>query len=343
MVIPTNPSQATPPRNRWCHIGYNLVAVVLAAFWSAIFSISVLYPASKSLAVIAPQSQPWMRLPGEAFNLKVSPNGRAAIYTDRAGFNLSHIDLNTQKIFRISKMRTGGSAFFSPDGYRVFYRELMKTSSAPVLSTIKTYDTYSKKVVEIARIASSSGFLTFDPRDMRFQIMHPKGIMSKMIVLPDQRLAKWQLAQDTQNGKWLASPKGMLWLSHSGFSMRKLVDDQSGLQSFDIAPDGTGCTWATHNGGIYISHLGQQPQRIGYGFDPKWHPHQKLIAYAGARKTGTVIVSTDLRVSDMQGDGRWLTFDGTTNERWPAWSQDGSEIIYSMANTTDIYRIRFNP
>lgn len=292
------------------------------------------------LAVVKPQAKPWIRLQGEAYNLRLSPNGKGAAFTDRRGFNLSYLDLASKKIYRISRMKTGGSFFFSPDGYRIFFRELTKTPTLPVVSTIKAFDCHSKQQALVAEIKDSSGYLTFDPRDLRFQLLHPAGIMSKVIVLPDQRLAKWQMAQNTGAGKWLASPQGMLWLSHEGFAMNQLADDQSGLQSFDISPDGTYAAWATIAGRVYLSHLGQKPRQIARGFDPKWHPINEVLVLAGARMTGTKIVSTDIRTIDKDGNGKWLTFAGGTDERWPSWSADGKMIVYALAGTTDIYRIK---
>ncbi len=304
---------------------------------NAYLAVVMIFFSSWAHAIVKPY--PWIRLDGEANNLRLSPNGKYAVFTNADGFDLSLLELESKKVYLISPMKVGHSFFFSPDGYRIFFRELVKTEDKPVVSVIKAIDAHNKNLVEIARVPGPSGFITFDPRDMRLQLMHEKGILSKMIVFPDERLAKWQLAQRTDQGKWLVAPHGMLWLTHSGFTLTELKDDGSGIQSFDIAPDGSHAVWATNEGGIFASEQGQPPVRIGDGFDPKWHPQKLLVVYAGARKIGSKIISTDLRLVDLRGHGRWITNDPETSERWPQWLNFGKSIAYSISKTTDIYRI----
>jgi hypothetical protein len=307
---------------------------------SYLLTVLVLFAISgKGYAVIKAKPYPWFRLHGEAHNMKVDRKYRHIAFTDPEGHNLSYLDMKRKKIFRVTRQKTGPSFFFSPDGYRIFYSELVRSKKHPVLSIVKVYDIGSRKSIEIQRLESLSGFLTFDPRDLRFQLMHPGGILTKMIVFPDERLAKWQLAQRTEQGKWLATQKGILWLTHSGFTMRKLKDDESGIQAFDISPDGSSMVWATKKASIFYSQLGSKPGKIGDGYDPSWHPQKPLVIFAGIRRIGTKIISTDVRITDTNGEGRWITFSQSASERWPRWINQGGSLIYSLARTTDIYRI----
>lgn len=284
-----------------------------------------------------------MRLGGEAHNLKIGAGSRYVAFTDSKGFRLSVLDVQNRKIYKITDHFTGGSFFTSPDGHRIFYRELIKSQNGSIHSLIKVYDIQSRRRVDIGRVESGSGFLTFDPRDLRFQLMHDQGILSKMIVFPDERLAKWQLAQRTDQGKFLGTPKGLIWLTHSGFTMRKLPDDDSGIQSFDISPDGSTIVWATKKANIYFSELGQKPVKIGEGFDPSWHPVKPLVVYAGARRIGKKIISTDIRLIDLEGKGRWVTHSQSAAERWPRWFNGGRSIICSLEKTTDLFKIDIKP
>lgn len=315
--------------------------MVAQCFNLLLWSLS-LFGGSMALAVINALPHPWFRLSGEAYNLKMSDYERFLAFTDREGFNLSYLDLKTKKVFLVSNMQVGNSFFFSPDGHRIFYRELLKAANEPVVTVVKAFDTGSKVTQEISRINGSSGPLTFDPRDLRFQLIHPGGILSKVIVFPDERLAKWQLAQRTEQGKWLASVKGILWLTHSGFTMNLLEDDHSGLQSFDISPDGTHCVWSTINGGVYVSQLGNTPKFLTNGYDPKWHPSKNIIVLAGGRMTGKKIVSTDIKVVGMDGNEKWLTNDTSTDKRFPAWTDLGRGVLFSMKDTTDIYQLEIS-
>ncbi|MGQ4827607.1 hypothetical protein, partial [Enterococcus faecalis] len=90
-----------------------------------------------------------------------------------------------------------------------------------------------------------TGYLSLDPRDLRLLLLGPKGIRTKHIYLPGERLARWQIAQRSDFGKWLATQQGILWVTQGGFAMRRLEDDGSGIDSFDIAPDGASLAWAT--------------------------------------------------------------------------------------------------
>lgn len=299
----------------------------------------------RALAKKQPRAFPWLRLHGEAFNMKVDRNQRYIVFTDRKGYNLSCLILRENKIFRITRQKVGGSFFLSPDGNRIFFREIVRSKKGnEIMSLLKVYDLKSHRSEEIHRLEGLSGYLTFDPRDLRFQLMHEKGILSKMIVFPDERLAKWQLAQRTEQGKWLATPNGILWLTHSGFTMRKFKDDDTGIQSFDISPDGSSITWATKGAGVFYSRLGSEPLKVGSGFDPAWHPKKSIIIFSGVRKVGKKIVDTDIRMFDTHSErGRWLTFTQSASERWPRWFNKGKSVIFSLSKTTDVYRLNLKP
>lgn len=290
-------------------------------------------------AVIKAKPYPWVRLHGEASGIQMDEKGRHLVFTDPKGYNLSFLHIKEKKIYRITRQKVDRSFFLTPDGFRVFYRELVKTENQKVVSVLKAYDIKSHKSVEVDRVEGLTGFLTFDPRDQRFQVMHAQGILSRMIHFPDERLARWQKAQRTEAGKWLATPKGMLWLTHSGFSMRRLEDDQNALQSYDLSPDGSAAVWATEAGQIYFSEMGGKPKKIGDGFDPRWHPVKPLVIFAGLRKVGDKIIGTDIRVANREGEGRWLTFSQSSRERWPLWLHHGKAVVYALEKTTDIYRL----
>ena len=298
-----------------------------------------------SFSAIKAKTHPWFRLPGEAYNMKMGPKGRHIAFTNGKGQGLKFLVIKSKKIYQITANKTGGSYFFSPDGYRVFFRELLK-EKGKIKSVLKVYNIKAHKSTKIDKVDGLSGFLTFDPRDLRFQLMHGKGILSKMIVFPDKRLAKWQLAQRTEQGKWLATTKGILWLTHSGFTMRMLKDDKSGVQSFSISPDGSSIVWATKDAGIYHSELGKKAKKIGEGYDPSFHPRKPIVAYAGVRKIGTKVIGSDIRVVDLAdpaGSGRWVTSSLSKSERWPQFMAKGEAMIYTLFKTTDIFYLELKP
>ena len=295
--------------------------------------------ANKAHAEIRFFSSPWLRLPGEAVHLKVSKGDRFLAYTDKNGHALQVIDMHSKKVYEITEHQVGDAFFFSPDGYRIFYRELLKTKDTPVVSRIKAYDGLTKKNLELKRIEGLSGFLTFDPRDLRYHLMYKKGILSERIVFPDHRMAKWQLAQRTEQGKWLATPGGILWLTHSGLTMRKVKDHKGNVTRFAISPDGTAITWSTTEAEIFVAKYGKDAEKIGEGFDPSWHPKKELIVYAGARYVGDQIVNTDLRIVNPKGEGKWITASQAIKERFPQFVEKGQGIVFLAEGTTDLFKV----
>jgi Tol biopolymer transport system component len=188
-----------------------------------------------------------------------------------------------------------------------------------------------------------TGLLTFDPRDLRFAMLSPKGIRMKRIYFPDERLAKWQVAQRKETGKWLATQGAILWMTQGGLAIRQMEDDKSGLESFALSPDGQSIAWATKSLKVYTSKAGEKPVFVGFGRDPAWHPEKHLLVFSGARMVGNTPVSFDLRLSDGRGSGKFLTVTQFSDERWPQWYPDGNKILYTMANTTDMFVMDFVP
>ena len=290
---------------------------------------------------MAPQVKPWLRLEGAATYLRSDPRSEFVAFTEPDGTGLKVLNLENRKIYLVTSGKVAGSFFWSPAGFRLFYRELILNKDHTLASQLYAYDTKLRKSVALQEIPSSSGFLTFDPRDLRFQIMHAKGVLSRRIFFPDERLARWQVAQRTENGKWLATQKGILWLTQQGFTMRRLKDDHSDVESFSISPDGQAIAWATKGGSIYYSRDGSAPRKLDDGRDPTWHPKSALLLYAAARKVGDQVVDYDLRIVDVHGNGRYLTKTQMSPERWPQWLNNGQRIIYTLDQTTDLLQMDF--
>jgi len=271
---------------------------------------------------VAPLTTPFIRGQHALDNMRLDPKGRFIAFTSTdlgTGRGLSVIDTKTQNIFRVSNQRVGASFFWSPDGFRLFYRELVKTREGKTESIVKA----------------------FDPRDLRMQLMSSGGVHTKRIYFPDERLARWQIAQRNDTGKFLATQAGVLWLTQGGASVRRLEDDGSKLQSFDISPDGTTIAWATEKSAIYTSKNGKTPHLLSHGRDPQWHPNKPLLLFAGARMVGDKPVNFDLKVSDTKGPGRFLTATQDSDERWPQWHPKGLQVLYTVAKTTDVYLLDF--
>lgn len=294
-------------------------------------------------ALLKTLTTPYIRANDPLDHMKLDPKGRFAAFLDAPSHGLSILDLHSKAVAKVTQGQVGASFFWSPDGFRLFYRELAQAKDGSPISTVKAYDTYLNRSVALDTVPGSTGYLTFDPRDLRMQLMTNNGIRTKRIYFPDERLARWQVAQRNETGKWLATQKGLLWVTQGGYAIRKLEDDNSGLESFDISPDGNAAAWATTGGQVYVSKKGKTPSLIGFGRDPRWHPQKPLLLYAGARMVGNRAASYDLKVADLDGAARFLTATQYSDERWPQWHPDGNQILYTIGKTTDLFVLDFHP
>lgn len=284
---------------------------------------------------------PFIRAGDSLNHMRLDAKGRFAAFIDGSGLGLGVVDLKTKTIHKVSQGQIGASFFWSPDGFRLFYRELAKAPDGAISSTLKAFDAYLGRSVTLEKMAYPTGFLTFDPRDLRMHLMSPMGIRTKRIYFPDERMARWQVAQRNESGKWLATQKSMLWVTQGGYQLRKLEDDKSGIDSFDISPDGNAAAWATKSGKIYVSKKGKEPSLLAHGKDPRWHPKKMRLVFAGARMVGNRAASYDLKIADLDGTARFLTKTQMSDERWPQWHPDGEQILYTLARTTDLFVLDF--
>jgi len=290
-----------------------------------------------------PKSTAWIRLDSSISQLKLAPKGKFVAFVSNERKGLRIVDLKTRKISDISHEQVGPSFFWTPDGTRIIYREIGKSPSTKIGSIVKIYDTKLKKSVITDHYPHRTGFLTFDPKDLRFSLMHENGIHSKRISFPNSRLARWQLAQRKNTGRWVATQNGILWVSEGGLAMRKVQDDGSPVESFDISPDGQSIAWATKKGIVYTSTAGSSPSVAGFGRDPDWHPKKHILVFAGARMVGNKAIGYDIKVIDQSGRSRWVTQTQHSLERWPQWEVDREGIIFTKDKTTDLYTLDFHP
>ncbi|MDE3269046.1 MAG: hypothetical protein OYH77_02045, partial [Pseudomonadota bacterium] len=256
-------------------------------------------------------------------------------------FVLNKTNKNKKKNLPISTAQVGAGFFWASGGFRLFYRELhFGKDPQDVRSELRVYDVGNWRSHLLDKFPSSSGFPTFDPRDLTLQIMHAKGIKVKKIYYPGNRLAKWQVGRRTRGRKWLATPKSMLVLKNGGMSYTSLADDGSGIESYAIANKGQAVLWATRAGNVYLHQAEGEVQHIGRGRDPRWHPKNgNLYVYSKARFVGHQLVDYDLHVADVDGAGRDLTYTPHTQERFPLWRNKGKQLLFTRARTTDIYFI----
>ena len=111
----------------------------------------------------SPKLSPLYRLPSTISNIQPHPKGKYIAYLDKRNKQLKILDLKSKKILNIAKAQVGGSFFWSPYGFRLFYRYASQ-NKAGLKTHLAAYDIKLKKSVEIASVEGSTGLLSFDPR-----------------------------------------------------------------------------------------------------------------------------------------------------------------------------------
>lgn len=289
-----------------------------------------------------PETKSWMKLDTGLTHIRPNIDAHYIAFIPNNAQGIRVLNLQNGKIMEPSGYHVGPSFFWSPDGARLFYREL-RARNGKTYSQIRAWDVVQNKNIEMESFDGSSGLLTFDPRDNRMLLMHEKGIKNKKLVFPDNRLAFWQTSQRKDAGKWVMAQKGATFVTQGGFAMQKLRDDDSGVESFDISPDGTAAVWATRSGRVYLSQNGSEPEFVDWGRDPRWHPERSLLVYAGGRMVGNKAADHDIKIVSPGGKGSFLTATQDASERWPAWHPDGKSIFYTKEGSRELSVMKFNP
>ena len=301
--------------------------------------LALLLLVQSSSAMCQAKPEAMLRTEGPLVGIRLNKNLTQMAFTDQHGQSLRVMDLETQDIIEVTPHRVGEAFFWSPDGHRLFYRELIRDKQA-ITSEIKAYDTALNDSAPIDTIQGSSGYLTLDPRDYTVYMMHEKGILSRRLDFPGERFASWQKRAKVETGRFVATQKSVLWLSDLGLTLNTLIDDGSGVESFDISPDGKVIAWTTKDTNLYISSQGEAPKLLGRGRDPRWHPFKSLLLYSAARTLGIKAYDYDIRISDLNGQGRFLTNTPNQIERWPQWWADDS-VLYTLEGSTDLWQLRY--
>ncbi|MCY4444561.1 MAG: hypothetical protein OXC44_07175 [Proteobacteria bacterium] len=289
----------------------------------------------------------WLRLREPVKNMTIDPlhRKRIAFVEIRTGI-LKTLHLPSKAVVTIEKGGIDRGFVWSPDGIRLIYRKQYRKNNA-IISKLMVYDHYINKHLTIHTLPSFSGYPTLDPRDHQLILLHNKGVVQKRLKLPRSRLARWQMLRGERHGRFAATPKGIMHISPSQRGMKRLLDDNSGLQSYAISRDGQYVVWATKRHGIYLAKdswnkNNPTPKLIAFGLDPTWSYNGKHILFSGARVVGDQVAGYDIRMINIHGKGSWITHSFNSQERWPL-SLAKHHILFTKEKTTDIFSIRTKP
>ncbi|WP_176736818.1 TolB family protein [Oligoflexus tunisiensis] len=288
---------------------------------------------------LQPAVQPVVRTEGGMNYLSLSPNKKLLAFTNDRGQSLRIMDLATQEVVEVTPHKTGPGFFWSPDGVRLFFRELIREGDG-IASELCAFDTILNQKSVLDTLRGSTGYPLLNPYDNSVFMMHEKGILQKRLEFPGERPAQWQKAKRSVVGNWVVSQSAVLWLGELGLELKKMPDDGTGISSFSLSPDGRRMAWATKGGKVLTALDGADVTLIGEGRDPSWHPFRTLLVYAAARRVGANVYDYDLRLHNLSGAERTLTQTPDLKERWPIWL-DATTLLYTGGNTTDLFRLDF--
>ncbi len=283
----------------------------------------------------------WLRTDHVINNPKVSPRRSLIAFRNKDSNELNIINTITGKTYRVTKHRFDPFYFWSPDGCRLFYLEYSFNKDKKKQTKVNSFDCTLKKNITVKTYKGIAGGLTFDPRDYRVHFMFDKKIESIRIELPGERIKLWKSAMKTSTNKWLVTQKKVMIISRSGFKINGLEDDSSGIESYEISPDGESITWATKAGTVYFSSLTGTAKEIAKGRDPSWHPNGEIIVYSRARYVGKKIRDYDIGLHTATGTSKILKHNQTKKERWPRFSIDGRFILYTHQSSTDLFQLSY--
>lgn len=291
------------------------------------------------------KSDPWLRLSSSLYNIKVSPTGDFIAFTSKDGDNLRVLEVGSKNVYQVSPNMVSQSFFWSPDKCRLFYSELVKEvdnknkkgndnvkPSNGVVTNLKGYDCAKKKSSLIDQYDNVTGFLTFSPKNYSMMLLSSGKIHQKKILIEGKK------SPDRKGIRWVVSSKGVFLLSQDGSTLKRVMDDESGVESFDISNDGYSVIWSTGAENIYVALNSSKAKRIATGKDPKWNKNGKTFVYV-AKREGTQD-KYDIKISDLEGNSKYLTSTISLKERYPNWYKE-DKIIYTMEDSTDLFLISF--
>lgn len=315
-----------PKKNRFC-----LIFIVL---------IILTQPINIKAIIIQPITKHWLSLDWPLYNLQISPTKNYIAFTDTDdGIGLNVININKKIIIKISNHFVGNVFYWAPDNCRLFFRELTKNEQNKIQTNLMSYDCTKDTTIILKKYPYETGYLALHPKDLRLNLLYPQGIHISKLILPQDQRNKINHSYKKLK-KWAISNNSVIFIQNNKIA-KKINDNNEKITSFDISKNDHKLVWATANNKIYYSTDGNKAYFLDEGKDPKWHPSKDLIIYTSPRKIVNKMIAYDLKISDLKGNKKFLTKTYNVEERWPNWSKNGTEIIYTVYKSTDLFKITF--
>ena len=287
------------------------------------------------IGALRPHSYPWLRITSAMYNMKISANGEFIAFTDRAGFNLKVLETVSRNVYMVSPHMVMGSFFWSQDGCSLFYTEFsknpIKNAKSKVQTSLKTYSCTKKSSDFIESYGDAKSFLSYSPKNKTLSIMGDGVVHQKKVVYEGEEPSEKEAIS------WIVTQRGVYRLSKDSQSLARISDDDSGISSYDVTSDGERIIWATKSGSIYVAGSGES-KLVTSGIDPRWNHKGSMFVYVSKRDG--VLDEYDLKISDLQGNERYLTATPGLKERFPVWYKR-NKIAYTIENSTDIFMMEF--
>ena len=287
------------------------------------------------IGALRPSSYPWLRISSSMYNMKISTNGEFIAFTDKAGFNLKVLETVSKNVYMVTPHMVMGSFFWSQDNCSLFYTEFsknpLKNAKSQVQTNLKTYSCTKKSSDFIESYGDAKSFLSYSPKNKTLSIMGDGVVHQKKVVYEGEE------PSDKEAISWIVTQRGVYRLSKDSQSLARISDDDSGILSYDVTSDGERIIWATKAGSIYVAGSGES-RLLTSGIDPRWNQKGSMFIYVSKRDD--LLDEYDLKISDLQGNERYLTATPGLKERFPVWYKR-NKIAYTIENSTDIFLMEF--
>lgn len=300
------------------------------------FAIFIFVSAMAFAVTLKPIYTEWLRLPLDISYLSANQSGKLIAFSDKFK-DLYILDTESKKIFLVEKSINNPSPIWSPDGTRLFYRNIKRIAQNEFLTEIKVFEQDKLKAKTIVSKEGLTGFLSYNPYTQELMIPTTKGISKHKILLPNIMPPAWQKKVAKGPGSWAVSYKAIIWLSPDKDQAITIFSGKGPILSYSVSYKGDYIAFSDGEN-VYVSKGGQPPTVLDKGEDPRWHPYQDLLVFSRHTRKGDLVLAKELALwAPKENIKKILTDDSRTKKRNPVWKPKHNQIIFTAEKSTEMF------